>query len=87
MYVLPSHQRRGVGSRLLAVVAAGVTASVRLEARVLASSPWARAFHVRHGFRPVGEESTEIMPATTAATTVLAVDLDHLRKVNYLPEV
>ena len=87
MYVLPSHKRRGVGSRLLAAVAADVIASVRLEARVLASSPWARAFYARHGFRPIGEETTEIMPGTTAAATVLAVDLDHMRRTIHLPEI
>ena len=51
MYVLPAHQRSGVGSKLLQAVTRRVGSDVRLEVRVQLSSPHAKAFYIHHGFR------------------------------------
>lgn len=79
MYVLPRHQRSGVGSQILATVATEVEISERLEVRVLVSSSWAQAFYRKHGFQLVGEASTEVMAGVHAATSVLAVEVTQLR--------
>ncbi len=73
MYVHPAHQRVGVGTALLRHVAGWLSSSVTVEARVLASSPWAVAFYGRHGFREVGHEPFEAAPGCAAQAMVMAV--------------
>lgn len=73
MYVHPAHQRTGVGTALLRHVAGWLSPSVMVEARVLASSPWAVAFYGRHGFREVGREPFEAAPGCTLQALVMAV--------------
>jgi GNAT superfamily N-acetyltransferase len=49
-YVLPEHQRRGIGSRLL-VYLKGLTATPRLLVGTWADATWAIRFYEKHGFR------------------------------------
>jgi GNAT superfamily N-acetyltransferase len=49
-YVLPDHQRRGLGSALLRYLAV-LTATPRLLVGTWAAASWAIAFYQKHGFR------------------------------------
>jgi ribosomal protein S18 acetylase RimI-like enzyme len=62
LYVLPAHQRSGIGRRLLeATIACHPLATVvRLEAK--AGNEKALAFYRREGFRAVGEKVVEGIP-------------------------
>ena len=42
-----------------------------VEVRVLKSSVHANSFYLKHGFRTVGSEQTEIMPGVTEACSVM----------------
>ena len=82
MYVHPAHQRRGIGTALLRHVADWLCASTVIEARVLASSPWAMNFYRRHGFQQVGEELFEAAPGLTQQALVMAVPCAALLELN-----
>jgi GNAT superfamily N-acetyltransferase len=49
-YVLPKHQRRGIGSQLLAYLK-GLTTTPRLLVGTWADATWAIRFYEKHGFR------------------------------------
>jgi GNAT superfamily N-acetyltransferase len=49
-YVLPEHQRRGIGSQLLAYLRS-LTATPRLLVGTWADATWATRFYEKHGFR------------------------------------
>lgn len=53
LYLLPEHQRRGVGTQLLAQ--ARRTSPERLTLRVFTRNMDARAFYERHGFQPLDD--------------------------------
>ena len=54
LYVLPAHQRRGVGRALLAAVVERHPGTVRVELLVEARNAKGLAFYGRHGFVAVG---------------------------------
>jgi len=54
LYVLPAHQRRGVGDALLAAVVERHPGTVRIELLVEARNTKGLAFYGRHGFVVVG---------------------------------
>lgn len=80
VYVLPGHQRAGVGSQLLAHAVQDLTSSKNIEARVLRSSSSAQNFYRARGFGLVGEEMTEVMAGISLPTLVLAANVDALRR-------
>ena len=55
LYVLPTHQRQGVGERLLAAVVERHPAARRLRLGVEAENPKALGFYRRQGFAVTGE--------------------------------
>lgn len=79
MYVRPAQQRSGAGSQMLAAVARDLDTSASLEARVLVASRAAQAFYRARGFRPVGEETTEIMSGVEVPTLVFQAEAARLR--------
>ena len=54
LYVLPTHQRRGVGDALLAAVVARHPGAVRIQLLVEARNTKGLTFYGRHGFVAVG---------------------------------
>ena len=82
MYVQPDHQRCGIRRALLRHVAGWLPAYAVVEARVLASSPWAVAFYGRHGFREVGEEAFEAAAGHAVRAMVMAARRAELIKRN-----
>ena len=59
LYVLPLHQRRGVGGRLLAAVLERHPGADRVRLNVEAENGKGVAFYRRHGFAVVGEREEE----------------------------
>lgn len=79
MYVHPSQQRRGLGSRLLHGVAGEIETAEKVEIRVLVSSPAAISFYRKHGFIETGREKTEIMNSVEAETLVMSASVKSLK--------
>jgi ribosomal protein S18 acetylase RimI-like enzyme len=61
LYVLPAHQRRGVGVRLLTELVARQPGCMRIVADVEANNVKATSFYRRHGFIVESESSIEGM--------------------------
>jgi ribosomal protein S18 acetylase RimI-like enzyme len=55
LYILPSHQRQGLGTRLLAATLAAFTGAKHIALEVAAGNTSAIAFYARHGFAPVAQ--------------------------------
>lgn len=79
MYVHPSRQRQGLGSRLLHGVAIEIETAEKVEIRVLASSPAAISFYKKHGFMESGSEKIEILNSVEAAALVMNASVKNLR--------
>jgi ribosomal protein S18 acetylase RimI-like enzyme len=74
LYVLPDHQRRGLGSLLLAKTAGDLKEAKALEIRVLQTSAAALAFYRKHGFIEVGRETSELLGEVSTEMIVLSTD-------------
>ena len=79
MYVHPSQQRQGLGSRLLHGVAAEIETAEKVEIRVLGSSPAAISFYRKHGFIETGHETVELMNSVETETLVMSADVKSLK--------
>ncbi|TIX90030.1 GNAT family N-acetyltransferase [Rhizobium sp. P44RR-XXIV] len=79
MYVHPSQQRRGLGSRLLHGVAGEIETAEKVEVRVLVSSPAAINFYRKHGFTETGREKTELINSVETATLVMCTSVENLK--------
>ncbi len=81
-YVLTTHQKRGIGAKLLAHLRAKATTPVLIG--TWANATWAIRFYQAHGFRLVGiEEKTRLLkkywtvPARQIETSVVLTDQPH----------
>ena len=74
LYILPNHQRCGLGSRLLARALSEVRPAKTVEVRVLPSSEVALAFYRKHGFNELGRETTELLAEISAELIVMSAD-------------
>ncbi len=79
MYVHPSQQRKGLGSRLLYGVASTIEVARKVEGRVLVSSPMAIGFYRKHSFAETGDETIEIMDSVMASTVVMSASIERLK--------
>jgi ribosomal protein S18 acetylase RimI-like enzyme len=79
MDVRPAQQRCGAGPQLLAAIVRERGTPASLEARVLVASRAAQAFYRARGFRPVGEETTEIISGVEVPTLVFQAEVARLR--------
>jgi ribosomal protein S18 acetylase RimI-like enzyme len=64
LYVLPNHQRRGVGTELLNKVLAASPRTRRVELEVAEGNPTGLSFWIKQGFRPCGR--TQAKAGSTA---------------------
>jgi ribosomal protein S18 acetylase RimI-like enzyme len=79
MYVHPSQQRKGLGSRLLRGVAATIETAEKVEVRVLVSSPMAIGFYRKHGFTETSDETIEILDSVKASALVMSANIESLK--------
>ena len=79
MYVLPEHQRMGLGTIILGRIGETVRSAKWLEVRVLGASHAAATFYAKRGFGIVGEEMTELMSSVSTVTTVMRLGLPAAR--------
>ena len=70
MYVMPSHQKSGVGKLLLETVRDNV-GRLPIQVRVLQTSISAVRFYEKNGFQLCWKECAEIMPGTKAECRVM----------------
>lgn len=77
MYVHPAHQRRGLGTALLARAACAMRGADRLE--LSTPTPAAAAFYSHLGFAENGTSEFELFPGIVLASTRFAVAADVLR--------
>ncbi|WP_284778452.1 GNAT family N-acetyltransferase [Agrobacterium sp. lyk4-40-TYG-31] len=71
LYIEPRHQRRGLGSKLLAASSDGLPEETDIEVRVLLTSTSAISFYKKHGFVEAETERTELPGGVIASTAVM----------------
>lgn len=79
MYVHPSQQRKGLGSRLLHGVVDAIESAEKIEVRVLVTSPTAIVFYRKHGFAETGSETIEILDSVEASALVMSTSVEGFR--------
>jgi len=75
IYVLPEHERRGIGTALLREALAGMPEARRLVASVERGNAGGLAFYNSRGFEVVGETMDEVAEGVTLPTVEVARSL------------
>ena len=82
MYVLPTNLRSGIGSKLLAEIAASVASDSRIEVSVIKQSTGAMKFYDKFGFRSYKSENPEIFPNVCIPIEVMQVTTRAVREMH-----
>jgi len=81
MYVLPARKRSGIGSKLLAEIAASVTSDSRMEVSVIPQSTGAMSFYKKNGFSTYKSEESEVFPNVYLPIEVMQVTTKTIREM------
>lgn len=80
LYVHPSAQRAGVGTRLFKCAIRSVETAKRVELSVLTTSPWAYDFYRKQGLKKVSEGDSEVFGSIAVKRSVMKALVSDLRR-------